>query len=395
MGESNVKIQSSRVSSIRERAGFTLVELLVVIAIIGILVALLLPAVQAAREASRRSQCSNNLKQIGLGVHNFESGYKKLPASGQCDSTGSSSTTYTIHSTATMILPYIEQQAVYDMFDVKSDPLTAYGATFNGIGYVTSSGAVLHKSAKGLAYDDPAWPQGQVAAKTAISTFVCPTVPVAPKARDPIHGYGAWDYMFIALTDVDLRTSSPTFKQRTTPTGSAAWVSQVVGGMLNCDGATFSNVIDGTSNTFLCVEDAGRSHPSVGRFGAFSARVSPVPSPADSVPYGTLASNSPNGRRVFAWADPDAVTNGFSGPSNSTADKTARLNNSKSPIGGPAECLWSTNNCGPNDEPFSFHSGGVNVVMGDGSVRFVADTTDALVLKALCGATDGLSVQLD
>ena len=109
----------------RRPYGFTLVELLVVIAIIGVLVALLLPAVQAAREAARRTQCKNNLKQMGLGVLNFEATYRYLPHSGPCDSTGSATTTYMIHSTATMLLPYIEQVSLFQQFDTEANSITA------------------------------------------------------------------------------------------------------------------------------------------------------------------------------------------------------------------------------------------------------------------------------
>ena len=368
------------------RRGFTLVELLVVIAIIGVLVALLLPAVQAAREASRRSSCSNNLKQIGLGVHNFESSHMRLPDSGQCDSTGAASTTYMVHSTATQILPYIEQQAVYDRFDHTASP-ASFGATYNASTQTWSSnGATLHMNAKGRPYNDPANPQWQDAAKSYIATFVCPSVPVTKKSRDP-DGYGPWDYMFIALTDVDEVASSSTFKQRTMPTGSAAWLTQVVPGMLNCDGSRMSSVTDGTSNTFLCIEDAGRSHPNVTKFGAASSRPSVIAGEPNAMPSGL--------RRVFAWADADAVTNGFSGPHNSTGSKTAKVNNHKMPLGGPPECPWQTNNCGPNDEPFAFHPAGVNAVLGDGSVRFVTDSADSLVLKAWSGASDGKVMSLD
>jgi prepilin-type N-terminal cleavage/methylation domain-containing protein len=373
--------------------GFTLVELLVVIAIIGVLVALLLPAIQAAREAARRSQCVNNMKQLGLGALNFESGQKKLPPSGQCDSTGGASTTYMIHSVATYILPFIEQQAVYDMFDHNSDPAIVYSATPSGTSLATPTGCLLHPDAKGRNYDDPAHPQGQVAAKAMIETFICPTTPVSNGSRDPIHGYGGIDYMIVALSDVDTRAGSATYGMRTPSSGSAAWLSQVVAPLLNCDGGGFERVTDGASNTIMWIEDAGRSHPDVENYGAYSARFTPVSGAADPI---NMASGA-NGRRVFAWADADAVGNGYSGPSNaiSPGSKIAKLNNYSTPDGGPPECRWSVNNCGPNDEPFAFHPGGLNATMGDGSVHYLADSIDGVVVKWIVGAEDGQTIDLE
>ncbi len=111
----------------RRRSGFTLVELLVVIAIIGILVGLLLPAVQQAREAARRMSCQNNLKQIALAAHNFESAHKKLPPGyiydpslGTPVSPGTSYTDNFTHHTfvghLAFLLPFMEQQTVYQPF---------------------------------------------------------------------------------------------------------------------------------------------------------------------------------------------------------------------------------------------------------------------------------------
>src|SRR5688572_28592874 len=96
------------------RSGFTLVELLVVIAIIGILIALLLPAVQAAREAARRTQCSNNLKQIGLGLQNYHSAHKSFPPGGVLRNNQG-------HSWWLLICPYVEETSIYQRFQLNND----------------------------------------------------------------------------------------------------------------------------------------------------------------------------------------------------------------------------------------------------------------------------------
>ncbi len=372
----------------RQRYGFTLVELLVVIAIIGVLVGLLLPAVQAAREAARRMQCSNNLKQLGLAVHNFDSTYKKLPTSGQCGSTGGTTTPYMIHSTVTYLLPYMEQQNLYNMFNMSANPFTAYGASPSGANFITPSGCLLHNKAKGLAYDDPTFPSGNVAAKTTVATFICPSTPIAGLDRDP-QGYGCFDYMFIDLTDICEIPNDPQYGERTQPTGDARWLTQVRAGMLSADGGSLARTVDGTSNTLLCIEDAGRANPSVSLFGSFSSRRGAVSNPIDPIP--ALGGSVP-GRRMYAWADADCVTNGLSGPSNSTGSRKAGINLYATPRGGPQACPWSLNNCGPNDEPFSFHTGGCNALYGDGSVKFLSESIDPITLKWTAAAADGNTV---
>ncbi|MFN8705523.1 MAG: DUF1559 domain-containing protein, partial [Planctomyces sp.] len=154
------------------RRGFTLIELLVVIAIIAVLVSLLLPAVQQARESARRTQCKNNMKQIGLAVHNFESSFQKLPHPGQCDSTGGASTVYMSQSTCTLILPYIDQANVYNKMDQSLTFAQMSTAPYN---YTTTA---LHPNSTGAVYNEANFPDTVAAAKTFIPTFLCPSTPV-------------------------------------------------------------------------------------------------------------------------------------------------------------------------------------------------------------------------
>jgi prepilin-type N-terminal cleavage/methylation domain-containing protein len=135
--------------TVSRKRGFTLIELLVVIAIIGILIALLLPAIQAAREAARRATCINNLKQLGLALHNHHDSSHKFPAS--CYLTGAG--VQNGWSWLTYLLPFCEQEVLYDELKVKKNPVP--GPTTTPLAYITEISAFECPSYSGPKFEEP------------------------------------------------------------------------------------------------------------------------------------------------------------------------------------------------------------------------------------------------
>jgi len=325
------------------RAGFTLVELLVVIAIIGILVSLTLPAVQKAREAAARTQCQNNLKQIGLALHNFMDKNSRFPTSGEgVIVTGASAGTtgFDTHSMFTHILPFVEHGDIYNMMDL-SQP-------YNG-------------SAANIA-----------AAKNVISQYICPSNAIRPQNGKDSLGYGYCDYMPIAYVDIDAAGVTGTLVRNTTFPGNKS------PGALKLGGSVHGEISDGLSLTVALVEDVGRSE-------TYYTQKYTDPVGTDLLPTGTTY------RNAWRWAEPD-TGNGVSGPPGSKfGDSGLKLiNNNASPMGGPTTCPWTTNNCGVNDEAFSFHGGGCNAVFMDGHVSFLKDSINPITLRRLLTPSEGL-----
>jgi prepilin-type N-terminal cleavage/methylation domain-containing protein/prepilin-type processing-associated H-X9-DG protein len=308
----------------RRRCGFTLIELLVVIAIIAVLIALLLPAVQAAREAARRSQCVNNLKQIGLGIHNYESSNSCLPPGLK----------YQVWGTwAVFLLPYVEQASLYNAWnsvgDYKYDPGSAF--RYGGAANLTVT-------------------------KTRINVYACPS----DSASTPLNGIQSYNYA------ANYGNTAITAVTATTSTAPA----QTYNGF-NYGGAPFSDIIlgavqigdvrDGTSNTaFFSEVVEGQDKPGLGTYDL---------------------------RGFVHWWEA-AVFEGSLVPNSTQPDLMQSASYCIYPYMDNPPCAASSGNFYVHASR-SRHSGGVNTLMGDGSVRFMKNSINLYTWQALTTSKNG------
>jgi prepilin-type N-terminal cleavage/methylation domain-containing protein len=328
-----------------KRGGFTLVELLVVIAIIGILIALLLPAVQAAREAARRSQCSNNLKQIGLGMHNYHDSYNAFPYAWMAELTP----TANVQTWGTRILPYIEQMPLYQKYDSRVPAYNEASSFGHSAAIVTQNIEVI---------------------STPLATYMCPSTPGSNRVFDitlqaatlgvPMNistRVAASDY--IATTGID-----PNFATRAFGSSSGVRRDGVLRQVANLPNnvirgvSRMAGVTDGLSNTVMIGERVGG--PNIYRKGV----VQPPPSNAHG-------DNGPG------WGD---VLNGDHWIKGSPNDGSSASG------GGP--CAINCNNI-RQENFYSFHPGGCQFLVADGSVRFVSETVENRILASMITRENG------
>ncbi|WZO96047.1 DUF1559 domain-containing protein [Isosphaeraceae bacterium EP7] len=358
------------------RPGFTLIELLVVISIIAVLIALLLPAVQSAREAARRIQCTNNMKQIGLAMHNYESTNSTLPPSGQGTNFANSPPTTIFDEPGLFVrlLPFLENSVISNAYN------------FN-LPYTHTSGS--NKTACG----------------TSIGAYLCPSSVREPNggldALDPAEasltgnlriGYGVQDYGAPCYTDISATGltggvgSTAITPYRNNPDRAD--------GLLKVSQTRLSECTDGLSNTLAVAEDAGRDARYIANTQFANGNSSAVIKIADRDQY--FDAGLP--RRFWRWAEADGAF-GVSGSINNNKSKISLGRYSTSyPTPGvdPTDGINKVNNnAANNDEIFSFHPGGANALFGDGSVKYLKETTNVVILRGLVTPKGGEVISAD
>ena len=344
----------------RKTRGFTLIELLVVIAIIAILIALLLPAVQQAREAARRTQCKNNLKQLGLAIHNYESTFKVYPFGKGASYTNVAAPNYARWSQHAMLLPYLEQGNLYQSIDFSFPPETpGMGGV---IGFMPPYVSPTGKNA--------------VASRTIIPGFMCPSDLTVSDTWQGQNNYagnqGGW------LCD---RSDSP--GNPVVPDVALAEVQ--TGVFYYLSRCAPRSITDGLSNTVFFSEKIrgqGRPDPKSDLFVM----------PAQTSLGGTFQTcNAVNP----LTATPLTSKWGYSwvmGENCCTQYNHVATPNKLSCAG--TGFIGTMTNMAMQVTANSRHTGGVQVMMGDASVHFVSDSVDLGVWRAIGTRDTGEVVEL-
>lgn len=342
----------------RHSVGFTLIELLVVIAIIAILVSLLLPAVQMAREAARRTHCRNNLKQIGLAIHGYHDTHLTFPVGANMTKGGWGISFWV------GLLPYLEQSALYDQWDMV-DP-TPTGSPCSGYPQAGNLFCNVNNAALANGF--------------LLSTLVCPSSPlpqlVSEKTASPIYCPGGVmipTYAGIAGTSGQFG-SPPDFTE--TRVGTYQGGTHSRGGVFLMAGpgikfvTSMKDIVDGSTNVFMIGEQSDWLRDSTNNFAQYDGRSSGGGVYSQGWPMGTNG----YGYYVLGWSWPQ--------------DNSFAITTVISALGTKNTPGVLNGNISPNFPIQSVHSGGAHLLLVDGSVRFGSDSINYKTFQMLVTRDD-------